>query len=149
MAGERERGALPAGCVGAGPAVWFGGLMSGVVREKERETGEEERGGEVGKKGAREGGGDLSDILPGKLRKCPNNLTTKILGVTIFPSYKISSSRLHLLHKLNEFSRPHPLIIYINFMDLYWSTRRSRIHQPIVTPTILRKEIVITIRSRI
>ncbi len=43
--------------MGAGPAVWFGGLMSGVVREKERETGEEERGGGVGKKGSREGVG--------------------------------------------------------------------------------------------
>jgi hypothetical protein len=74
--------------VGAGPAVWFGGLMSGVVREKERETGEEEReemNCVVGKKGSREGGGDLSNILQEKLRKCPNNLTTKILAVTIFP----------------------------------------------------------------
>ena len=87
---ERERGALPVGCVGAGPAVWFGGLMSGVVREKERRTGEEEReemNCVVGKKGSRKGGGDLSNTLQVKLRKSPNNLITKILGVTtVIPS---------------------------------------------------------------
>jgi hypothetical protein len=58
--------------VGAGPAVWFGGLMSGVVREKERETGEEEREGKwVGKKGSREGGGDLSNILQENYENAP------------------------------------------------------------------------------
>ena len=88
--------------MGAGLAVWFGALMSGLVREKERETGEEERGGEVGKKGAREGGGDLSNILPGKLRKCPNNLTTKILGVSVLQSSPLTKFR------------PQDCIYYIN-----------------------------------